>query len=219
MGQAIATFLALLLLGAVLTAMTWVLTLRLSAEAKHERMHRWLLVWALKGLALPAGLWMILNLGISFDLQPFMPVVQAAKNRGGNWAPQDPRVIATGLFIVSSYWSALTLGWLLVSASRAVEGPARKDLKELYLTCLLLLVIPAGLIVLLGGLSAAGLAGILLLAPTARFAQNLVQPPKSAHVRPSRRPHEIRQILRSRVRNHQGIGKLGRRFRRMDDVG
>jgi hypothetical protein len=178
MGQAISVLLFLLLLGATFTASTWVLAMRLSPETKHERMRHWLLVWLLKGLALPLVLWMLLNLGLSLELQPFMPSVQAAKNHGGNWAPAYLVVVATGLFIVSSYWSALTLGWLLVSASRAVAGPARKDLKELYLTCLLVLVVPAGLVVLLGGLSTAGLAGLLLLAPTARYAQNLVQPPK-----------------------------------------
>lgn len=178
MGQAIATFLSLLLLGIVFVAIPWILTLRLTAEAKRERMVRWLLVWVLKGLAAPLALWVILNLGISWDLQPFMPAVQAAKNRGGNWAPEYLRVIGAGLFIISSYWSAITLGWLMVSAGRALDGPARKELRDVYLACLLGLAIPTGLIVLLGGLYTAGLAGTFLLAPMARCAQNLLQPPK-----------------------------------------
>jgi len=178
MGQAIATFLSLFLLSAVFVVIPWGLTVRLTAEEKRDRIEHWLVVWSLKGLAVPAALWMIINLGLSYELQPFMPAVQAAKNHGGNWAPEYLRVIGAGLYIISSYWSAITLSWLLASAGRNVEGQARKDLKDVYLACVLGLAIPVGLIVLFGGLFTAGLAVTLLLAPMARGAQHLVQPPK-----------------------------------------
>jgi hypothetical protein len=178
MAQAIATFLSLFLLSTVFVAIPWALTLRLTAEEKRARIAHWLVVWLVKGLAVPAALWILINLGLSFELQPFMPAVQAAKNRGGAWTPEYLKVIGAGLFIISSYWSAITLGWVMVSAGRAVEGPARKEIKDVYLACVLGLAIPAGLIVLFGGLFTVGLAGILLLAPMARGAQHLLQPPK-----------------------------------------
>ena len=178
MGQAIATFLSLLLLGTALAVIPWVLTLRLTAENKRKRATDWLLAWLVKGLIAPVALWVILNLGVSYELQAFMPSVQAAQNRGGNWFPPYLRVVGAGFFIISSYWSCMTLGWLLVSAGRALEGQARKDLKDVYLTCLLGLGIPTALIVLFGGLYTTGLAGTFLLAPMARCAQHLLQPPK-----------------------------------------
>jgi hypothetical protein len=34
----------------------------------------------------------LINIGLAWNLQPFMPEVQAARNRGGNWAPEYLRV-------------------------------------------------------------------------------------------------------------------------------
>ena len=45
-----------------------------------------------------------MNLGISWQLQPFMPQVQTAQNSGTNWIPAFLHVITAGLFVVSSYW-------------------------------------------------------------------------------------------------------------------
>jgi hypothetical protein len=36
-----------------------------------------------------------------------------------------------GLYFVSSYWSTITLAWVLVSATRAVDNNARKDFQKL----------------------------------------------------------------------------------------
>ena len=79
----------------------------------------WFVRWSIKGLLCPVLLWAILNLGISLELQPFMPQVQAARNSGGSWFPEFLEVLGCGLFIVSSYWTATTLGWFLVSTARA----------------------------------------------------------------------------------------------------
>jgi hypothetical protein len=178
MSQAIATFFALLFLGIVFVAIPWVMTFRLTPEAKRGRMFRWLLEWSIKGLVVPVALWAIINVGLSWYLPPFMPEVQAAKNSGGSWVPELLRVAATGLFIISSYWSALTLGWLLTSAARGADEASRKEFKSLCLTCFLGLSIPVGLIVVLGGLSAAGFAGTLFLAPIAACGRNILQPRK-----------------------------------------
>lgn len=176
--QAMATFFSLLFLGIVFIAIPWALAFRLAPEARRERMVRWLLSWSIKGLVIPMVLWATINLGLSWNLQPFMPEVQAARNRGGNWAPEFLRVAAIGLFIISSYWSAITLGWLLTSAARGADRTCRKDFKTLCLTCLLGLGIPAAIIVWLGGLPDAGLAATLMLGPIAGYSRDILQPRK-----------------------------------------
>jgi hypothetical protein len=177
MSQAIATFLFLFLLGLGFITLAWFLTVRLTPEKKREKILRWLLPWSVRGLVIPLVLWAIMNIGLSFRLQPFMPEVQAAKNRGA-WAPEYLRAVGSGVFVVSSYWCAITLGWLAASATRAAEAAARKDFKALCLTCVLALSIPALLTILVGGLPAAGLAGTVLLAPMVGYGRDLLQPRK-----------------------------------------
>jgi hypothetical protein len=176
--QALATFFSLLFLGIVFIAIPWGLSLRLTPETKRGRIVRWLLSWSIKGLLVPLALWATINLGLSWNLQPFMPEVQAARNRGGNWGSEFLRVAAIGLIIISSYWSAITLGWLLTSATRASEEASRKDFKILALTCLLGLGLPAALIVFLGGLPVAGLAATLMLAPMVGYSREILRPRK-----------------------------------------
>src|SRR5579864_9192377 len=88
----------LLLVGTMFVAVPWALTVRLTPEQKRDRVKRWLLRWSLKGLGLPLGLWALMNVGLSWSLQPFMPEVQAARMRGGNWFPEYVEVIGIGAF-------------------------------------------------------------------------------------------------------------------------
>src|SRR3982751_5928402 len=62
----------------------------------------WLLVWTMQGLFLPIILWAVMNYGISWNLQPFMPEIQVAQNSGDPWFPKYLRVLGRGIFIVSS---------------------------------------------------------------------------------------------------------------------
>ena len=168
----------LLCLGAVFIAGPWLLTLRLTPEAKQKRIVRWLLSWSIKGLAVPLLLWALINIGLAWNLQPFMPEVQAARNRGGNWAPAYLHVLGLGLYFVASYWSTVTLAWVLISAARVVDANARKDFKNLCLTCLLGLCIPSAIIYLIGGIWTAGLIATALLAAIAGYSRDILQPPK-----------------------------------------
>ena len=171
-------FVWLLSLGIGFAALTWFLTVRLTPENKQDRIRRWLLSWTLRGLALPVLLWAAMNIGLSLSLQPFMPAVQAARNHGGNWVPEYLHVLGDGLIVISSYWCALTLSWLLTSAVRAADPVTRKEFKSLCLTCLLGLSIPAALVAVLGRLPAAGMAAALLLGPMAGYGRELLQPRK-----------------------------------------
>src|SRR5208283_5194954 len=102
MQLAVARFLALLFLCVVFVAIGWVMAFRLAPEPERSRSWRWLLGWSIKGLLVPLAIWTVMNLGVSWNLQPFMPQVQAARNRGGNWFPAFLLVASAGMFIVSS---------------------------------------------------------------------------------------------------------------------
>src|SRR5579862_844310 len=168
------TFLWLLVLGGVFVAVPWMLTLKLTPEEKRERVKHWLTIWTVKGLGMPMVLWALMNIGLSWSLQPFMPEVQAARHRGGSWMPEYVSVLGDGAFVVSSYWCAITLGWALVSALRNVDEAARKEFRGLALTCSLVLGIPAVIIGVSGGLLGAGLTATLLLAPLAKYGREIL---------------------------------------------
>src|SRR5271169_941700 len=100
-------FLWLLALSIASVAAGWVLSYGLTPERRQPQLRRTLLVWSVKGLLVPLAIWVLMNLGLSWNLQPFMPQIQAAKNGGGDWFPAYLRVVSFGLFVISSYWTAL----------------------------------------------------------------------------------------------------------------
>src|SRR5512137_363150 len=158
----------LFLSGAAITA-AWALSQRLTPERRHPQLRGWLLRWSGKGLVVPLVIWALMNVGLAWWLQPYMPQVQAAQNSGAGWFPAYLRVVAAGWFVISSYWAAMTLGWLLVEAGRATEGEERAQFKGLCLSCFVAMVLPALLLAILGGWSLLGLAGIAVLAPMAGY--------------------------------------------------
>ena len=178
MGAPVVIFLFFLLLSSLLVAMTWLAAYRLAPESRHPELRRWLVPWSIKGLAIPTSLWALLNLGISWWLQPFMPQVQAARNGGGPWFPDFLEVLGDGAFLVSSYWTAVTLGWLLVSAAQAAEPEPRKDFRVLCRNCLLALSLLALLVLRFGGWPLLGVAALILLGPMAGYAPAYLHPKK-----------------------------------------
>src|SRR6266571_2811793 len=108
-----------------------------------------------------------------------MPEVQFAKNSGGSWRPVWLRVVGEGMFIVSSYWAVLTLGWTLRKATAGLAGQPRSDFKGLCTTCLLGLGLPAIGIFLLGGLSMLGFAAAAIIGPIAGYAPNILRARKT----------------------------------------
>ncbi len=169
MTAAVPFFLVFLFLSGAAVTAGWMLSYRLTPERRHPQLRGWLLRWAGKGLLVPLAIWALMNLGLSWKLQPFMPQVQAAQNSGSGWFAEYLRVLAVGLFIISSYWTALTLGWVLVEAGSGSEGKTRSQFKGLCLSCFLAMVVPALLVALLGGWPLFGWAGIAVLAPMAGY--------------------------------------------------
>ena len=175
MNPSIAIFISLTFLSAAIVLGTWALVYRLAPEHRRRPQLHWLGFWSIKGLVLPIALWTVLNVGLSWSLQSFMPVVQAAQLGRGPWVPTYLRVVGEGMFIVSSFWAALTLGWALRSATVGLEGKERADFKDLGLTCLLVLSLPALGVVLLGGWPTLGMAAATILGPLAGYSVRIVR--------------------------------------------
>lgn len=174
MSSAVHIFLVLLFLSGAAVTAAWRLAYRLTPERRHPQLRAWLLRWSGKGLLLPLAIWALMNLGLSWKLQPFMPQVQAAQNTGGAWFPEYLRVVAVGLFVISSYWAAVTLAWVLVEAGRGSEGETRSQFRGLCRSCFIALVVPALLIGFFGGWLLLGLAAIAVLAPMAAYGASVL---------------------------------------------
>src|SRR5215475_13386636 len=105
MSRSFALFIALSALSAAIVAGVCTMVYRLTPEHRRRSQMRWLVSWFIKGLALPLLLWMLMNIGLSWNLQPFMPQIQAAKIAGDPWIFHFLGYVGCGLFIVGSYWS------------------------------------------------------------------------------------------------------------------
>ena len=135
MGTPLAICICEIFLGGMLAAAAVGLSWRLAPERERPGVRRWLVGWSLKGLLLPCLLWALMNLGVTWDLQPFMPDIQAAQYKGAKWFPVYRQFLAGGLFIVSSDWAAVTMAWAVWRAGHGIEPERLKNLKALCWTC------------------------------------------------------------------------------------
>jgi len=175
----IAIFISLFLLSAAFVISAVALTYRLMPEHRRSQYVRWLFPWWLKGLVLPIFFWILVNLGLSFEIQPFMPEIQDAQNTGGKWGLPFLRFAGYGLFIACSYWAAMTLVWVVLRASSGLTGQSRLDFKGLCVACSLGMFLPALGLVWLGGLPLAGMAAAAIIAPIAGYAPRIIRARKA----------------------------------------
>lgn len=139
---------------------------------------RWLLPWSIKGLLVPLALWIVMNLGLSWELQPFLPQVQNAQNGGGSWLPIFFDAVVAGLFAISSYWAAVTLGWTLFQVNAGLAGEVRSDFRSLCQASLAGMFLPALGLFLIGGWMTLGLGAAIMLLPIVGYAPALLHPKK-----------------------------------------
>ena len=170
-----AGFLALGFLGAASVGAAWTLVYLLAEDAERWPTIRRLGIWFGRGAALPAMCWGLMNIGLCDRLQPFMPQVQAAQNSGGPWFGTFLHVIGSGLFVIGSYWAAVTLGWEVFRVRAALQGEQRQQFKELCRACLVGMAVPAGIVWLMGGWSTLGLAGAVLVGPILGYAPEILR--------------------------------------------
>jgi len=136
--------------------------------------------WFTKGIVLPAAIWFVMNLGISFNLQPFMPGIQAAKNSGGDWLMLLAFVWTTGLLIIGSTWGAVTMGWIVIGTDRSLREELRTEYRATCFTAFAIMLVPALILVLLLGVWAVGAALFLMLLPVPAYAAEIVKRPAKA---------------------------------------
>jgi hypothetical protein len=125
-------------------------------------LRRWFYVWMIKGLLAPFLIWMLFNSAIFDALTPILPAVQWAK-LNGEWIAELISVATLGLFVIATYWCALTVIWVLIILWQETTEPA------LFRKCVLFwsafLAPLAAIIVLSFGWRAAGLGITLWLLP------------------------------------------------------
>src|SRR5262245_42035327 len=123
--------------------------------------------WAIKGLLVPVLFWLIVNCGLLPGVPGFVLEVVEKRSRGVPWVGALFRSFGPVLFVVGSFWAAVTFAWLL----SAFSGQAR-DRRELAGQCAffsLVLVPLAGLTLYATGLSGLGVALLLWLVPLVHF--------------------------------------------------
>ena len=174
MSRSLAIFIALTFVSLIILGVAVGMVYQLTPEHRRKPVQRWFLIWAVKGLAVPLAIWFIMNVGISWELQPFLPRVQFAKISGGHWIIELLRAFSQGLFIVSSDWTAITLAWALVRAGASLEKEHKSDFKALCWTCLGGMALPAIGIVWLGGWRVVGLAACAILIPMAGYTPKVL---------------------------------------------
>jgi hypothetical protein len=125
-------------------------------------LRRWFTRWMLKGLLTPVLLWTVFNAGVSVYFPPLMPAVEFAR-MNGHGAEMMEYVVLLGLFVVGSYWAAITVAWLLAIVAEQV--PDRRQLKNCLLLWSALLAPLAILIIWAFGWRLAGFGVTLWLLP------------------------------------------------------
>jgi hypothetical protein len=146
-------------------------------KAQEAKLRQWFWVWAIKGVAAPLLIWLLFNSGLSAHFPPLMVRIQMAP-RGADKFSAFLHAAATGLFVIASFWAAVTLAWLVVLLAQRAQ-----DRRLFAQTCLACSILPAPLAALIlwaFGWYAAGVAGALWLLPVLHSTIPLVFPNKTA---------------------------------------
>jgi hypothetical protein len=165
-----------------LTAIAFVGVLSIFVAEHAERLSRdrrsifrkWYAAWAVKGLIVPAAVWILFNLGVLDRLPSLMLEVERAS---GGPARIQATIAAAGLgvFAIATYWAALTSAWLLCAFYR--ESDKQSEMKHHFLMWSIFLLPISLLVVATGGWYWAGLAGAIWLIPLLLVGKALVFEP------------------------------------------
>jgi hypothetical protein len=175
MQRSLAIFGTLLFLSFFLCCGAVALVFHITPDHRRGGAWKWLAVWFTRGVLLPALFWSVINIGLSFWLQPFMPDIQAARNAGAPWFPEYLRITSEGWFVLVSYWGAATLIWKLVDAFQTLQGEPRLDFRSLAAMSFVGLMLPGIGLIYFGGWECTGLAVMLMAAPIAGYAPEILR--------------------------------------------
>lgn len=174
---ALGIFFLLGIFGVGLAAFAWVTDYRFVREDERPESFRELRRWSLQGLLTPCLIWAFMNFGFTFELQSFMPQLQAVQGTAA-WLPMYAAYVAAGGCVISSYWTALSLARTVWRANQGLEGDLRSHYRGLCYTSLGVMVLPALAVLWLGGWLGLGLAVIGMLAPIAGYGPVILRPKK-----------------------------------------
>jgi hypothetical protein len=77
--------------------------------------------WLVKGIALPIVVWALINCGLFPGVPILLRRVAEAMAAKGNWFEPLTLGIAAGLLVIGTYWSGLTMAWLMTNYYQAAE--------------------------------------------------------------------------------------------------
>jgi hypothetical protein len=132
---------------------------------EQEGSRRWLGNWLWKGLGVPVFVWFVWNLGMLPGLPPIIAQIGKIQPSSPGWVSAFFGYTAAALFVISSYWAAVTLAWLLYAVAGREE--VRRDVIEAATLWSLVLGPLALLFVYLSGWGGAGISAVLWLLPIA----------------------------------------------------
>ena len=139
-------------------------------DEEHDR--RWLAKWTIAGIALPALAWVMMNVGNRPVMPALIPVMPPAKGgASGQWVfglSYIATQTAPALCVISSFWAALTLGWMAMVGSRRMG--AGTGFTRASVTWCSLFIICMALLVYARCLPALGICALLWVWPLAHYA-------------------------------------------------
>ena len=164
---------AILFVAAMLALAVYYRKRLFAEEADYDT--RWLLLWAVKGIALPAVAWAMLNMGNRPVLPALQPLAPPASPGWFGWLIYQIQYVTAqtspALFVISSFWAALTLAWFVSAAAWRAE-----DREGFAISCLVwcgLLLPVVALMTWICGPTALGLAALFWFWPLAHYASSL----------------------------------------------
>lgn len=134
-------------------------------SGQDSKRRQWVAGWFFRGALVPIAAWFFLNAGF-FGLPPLMPEVEFAKGAKGLtwWGFTLLDVTGDGIWIIGSYWCAISLAWLVAAISTKID-------RSEFLPCLLVcsgVALPL-LFYFVDGWEGVGLAGMLWMLPIIHF--------------------------------------------------
>jgi|SRR6185503_3193060 len=149
---------------------------KLMGDDEPARGKRWFWKWYLKGVAAPLAIWILFSAGALPGLPSLL------KPLGPNPATRIVNASAIALIVISSYWAALTLSWLVAAVAARIPEANRSEWRWLFVTRGVFLAPVAWLVVDYTGWMGAGIAVTLWLLPIAHGALPLRTVPRKSPI-------------------------------------
>jgi hypothetical protein len=133
---------------------------------------RGFVIWVSKGLLVPLWVWIAINSGLLPGMPVLSPEVAIAVSQGKGWLSALALSSSRVLFLISSFWAAITFVWLTLAMGRMV--PDRREFDQYCLFYSLFLIPVAALVFMVAGVPGWGLAMLIWLAPIVHLNGSMI---------------------------------------------